>query len=216
MKIKIISRSTTKELIDQVRKVPLLEDKDVFVYKDSNISIKDFYADELNIPKLTFIKSNLGRIKRLRENFLDQHKLDILQLDSILTYRDEKRKVWTMIPPIVELVTKNVNYIPRNKKELDPDREFKDIRMTVLGDGAHRGYVARELGLRLKVIFVSGADPNYPYYAYPNDWSEAEIVSSAESKSKRKFFVWEDKYKLYRNFGAISTGGVRKAGSTGY
>lgn len=215
MKYNIISKSSTQELIDLVRTVPLLSDPAVQVYENSNISIKEFYPEELNLAKLSFIKSNIERTKQLREDLITQHNIDILNLDFRLEFQNENEKSWVIIPPIVELSPKAVQYVPKENEE-DPNRIFENIKIPILGDGAHRGFVAKELGVQIKVVFISNADPKYPYYAYPNDWSEAEIAEETVAKEKRKYFVWEDKYSLFRDFSVISTGGVRETGSKGY
>lgn len=212
--MKIISQTNTEELIEEIRNVPLLNDREIKVYSKSNITIKQFYPDELNIAKITFIKSNLDRTEKIYRELL-KHNIDILQLDRKITYQDDEGKKWVMIPPIVELANKSVRYIPA-EGEVDPKRVFNNIRIPILGDGAHRGYLAMKLGCLLKVVFISNVDKRYPYYAYPNDWNEANLVTEAQAQSLRKYFVWEEKYKLYRDFSSISTGGVRAEGSKGY
>ncbi len=216
MSIKIIHISTTDELFQDIRKVPLHDNPNIFVYKDSKLSIKEFYADELNLTKINFLRDNLERTKLLRNELLEQHGIDILRLDSKITYQDNNGREWVMIPPIVELSAKKIKYIPRNNGELDPLKEFDNIKIPVLGDGGHRGYLARELGIQMKVVYISNSNPNYPFYAYPNSWEESQLVDTVDAKNTRKYYVWEDKYKLYRDFGVISTGGIRKEGSKGY
>jgi hypothetical protein len=84
------------------------------------------------------------------------------------------------------------------------------MELPLVNDGLHRVWLARELGLPVRVIAVRGAPPEHPYYAYPASWSAVRLVDEVPTdKNLRKRHRRADYYALYRDFGPLGVGKPR-------
>ena len=65
-------------------------------YKKHSSEERTNQVNELNVPKLAFIKNNIKILKELRHDLLRDCNIDILKLSSRIEYEDEdgKRKRW--------------------------------------------------------------------------------------------------------------------------
>ena len=107
-----------------------------------------------------------------------------LELDNQLLLRDGDYTIG-LIPPIVEH---------------DP------VHGNCLIDGAHRTYVGRESGRQaMRAIYIQGANPNYPIYAYPNDWHEIrEYEEVPKDPALKKRYRTQNPQVLYRNLSGLN------------
>ena len=213
MNVKIHNKIPFEDLVERIRKVPLQvkddEGSQIFVYRDADISLRELRVNEVNPTTFYLIRKGLQFQRDLREALLKQHKIDSLHLDCGLEIEvDECEKIWTLTPPIIEVTPRTVIYHPR-EGEID-HKEKAQIQVTIINDGAHRIGIAKESSSTFNAIYIVGADPEFPFYAHPNEWSRIKIVDEAPSdKRDRKFYSRENCYALYRDFGVIGCGAPR-------
>ncbi|MDO8628740.1 MAG: hypothetical protein Q7R56_03225 [Nanoarchaeota archaeon] len=214
--ITIIERFSFEELERRLRTVPLKGDQTIHPYEKARISTKTFYPQEVNPTTFYLLRNGLKLHESLRAYFLT-YGIDILHLDGGITFdveglpEAERRK--TLIPPIVELTSRVVRFIPQ-EGEIDYPQSVP-VSIPILNDGAHRVMTARQAQTDFTAVFVSGASPEYPFYAHPNSWEQVKIVDHVpHNKHEKKMYIRPDVSFLYRDFGVLGCGTFRFGGST--
>ena len=215
MNIKIVNRISFADLVERIRKVPLVkkseDGSEIFVYDKARISLRELDPDEVNPTTFYLLKENLKFQEDLRKHLQETEGIDTLLLDIGLEIVNEVNEVWTLMPPIIEVTPRMVRYQPL-EGELSYEETVK-VQIPIINDGAHRVATARKLGMTFKGIFISGADERYPFYAHPNEWERVKLVDSVpKTKGEKKLYSREDCYGLYRNFGVLGCGKPRMLG----
>lgn len=211
MNIEIVKRISSSELFDRLRKVPLTG-TDTLVYANADISIKELHPDHVNPTTFYLLKNGIEFQRKLRDSLLDKYGIDTLKLDGALEIIvDNSGEIWTLTPPIIEVTGREVRYVA---KEGDIEYgETSTVQIPIINDGAHRVNLAREIGKRFNGIYISGALMNFPFYAHPNSWDRVKVVDEVpSSKEEKKFYLREDCYALYRDFGVLGCGKPRRLG----
>ncbi len=212
MKIEIVRRIPFSELAKKIRHVPLVqkdsEGSERYVYKNARVSVKTFHPDEVNPTTFYLLKKGLEFQTELHETMIRDYGIDTLNLDAGYEIRNEKGEIWGLIPPIVEITPRRVRYVA-GKEEISY-KEAVTIQIPIINDGAHRVWMAREKNNLFKALCISGADPEFPFYAHPNEWSRVKLVDEVpKDKREKKFYSRENSYGLYRDFGILGCGAPR-------
>lgn len=210
--LEIVREIPWKELEQKIREVPLLEKGDngaeVFPYSTAKIAIRNVSVKELCCPSKYALKINLEEQRRLHQ-FLLESGIDSLSLTSGVELTDGSGEIWSLLPPVVEVVEQEVIFPPR-EGELDHSNRSSLIPMQMLIDGVHRVLLARELDRELNVLHITGVDPHYPYYALPNSWSELQVLNELpRSAQEKKLYRRGNCYGLFRNFDTLGCGAPR-------
>ena len=142
---------------------------------------------------------------------LDKQGIDTLMLDCLLKLKNEEGQEFGLMPPVVEVQTRRVRYVP-GKGELSHEGTY-EIQVPVINDGLHRFMLARLVGKPVRVIHIARSDPEFPFYAHPNEWSRVRVVDRVPAtKEEKKLYSREDCYALYRDFGVLGCGAPRGTG----
>lgn len=216
MKIEIVSQTTWEDLEIMMRKVPLLkttrsDGSPVFVYENADISLRAISTEEVNPTSFYALHQGLRTQRELRRALLDQYGIDTLALTGLLRLRLESGEEIGLMPPVVEVQTRRVHYAAK-EGEIRYDHAF-DIKIPLINDGLHRFMIAREERSRVNVAYIVGANPEYPFYAHPNEWERVNVVDKVPgTKEEKKLYSREDCNALYRNFGIFGCGAPRGTG----
>jgi hypothetical protein len=172
------------QLVKQLQDTTMLTNKSVHPYENADIRIEEMPIDGFSPTQLYVLKEHLEVQKDLRESFLDKG-YDTLRLYGAVLLKNAGITAW-MMPPIVE-----------------DDQEYGPCLL----DGAHRAYLARQLGIRsIGVLHISGILTNTPMIALPTRWDEViEYESEPTDKSKKKHYRnIPNMYNYYRDFSGIT------------
>lgn len=215
MNIQIVNRISFIDLVDRIRKVPLVqkskEGSEIFVYEQARISLRELDPNEVNPTTFYLLKNNLEFQRDLRKVLQETEGIDTLSLDMTLEIKNQDGELWTLMPPIIEVTPRQVKYSPL-EDEIRHEQIVK-VQIPIINDGAHRVYLAREMGIPFRGVFISGVDERFPFYAHPNEWERVKLVDSVpKTKEEKKFYSREDCYALYRNFGVLGCGKPRMLG----
>jgi hypothetical protein len=208
MNVELLSRYDDAELERRLRQITLLNSP-VRPYERADIRILTVPADFLFPAAFYVAQAHLERQRELRTALL-KSGVDTLNLSGGVEFRvgDE---IWAAIPPVVEFQLERVEHHPAGSGGIrHPPLE---IEFPLINDGLHRVYLARELGISVRVVAVRGVSPETPYYAYPSSWSQVKLVEKVpEDKNLRKRHRIENYYSLYRDFGPLGVGKPRHPG----
>ncbi len=173
------------ELLERLRKVRLLKNPDVLIYKDALITL-EFISTSCLYPTQRYVLiQELEKVRNLQWA-LREHGYDMFCLNGYL-------EIWlkgqdnpiTLLPPVVE------------------ESIEKDGRVVALiNDGMHRLYLARAQWVIPQVVFVRGVPKEYPYYAYPNpdQWENIDILDELPPGYIKKWHRIYNYHSLYRDF----------------
>jgi len=161
--------------------------------------VSDFWPDELNPTSLYVLSDQLELMQKIRKELLGQEQIDILQLSDILHIRTAEGKLIAMAPPFVEFYPENVRIIPLPGDKPTPER--LSITVPILKDGIHRTWLAREEGVKIRCIVVSGALAQHKPYAYPNSWDQVGVYES--KPENKKFYRRHNEYSYLRPLKAL-------------
>ena len=223
MKVTILKRISFEELEQLLRQVPLKgrdsSGNQIFPYATARISSKSFYADEVNPSTFYLLKSGLERQRELRSSLMDQYGIDTLCLDGALHFRVEGEDILEherekmLIPPIIEFTPRFIVYQPQSG-EIDYSEIVVKAYIPLINDGAHRAFLAKELGIPFNVAFISQSSEEYSFYAHANSWGNVRVVDEVPAgKEDKKLYRLPDCYAVYRDFGILGCGDPRKAGA---
>ncbi|HCU70546.1 MAG TPA: hypothetical protein DIC35_02185 [Candidatus Moranbacteria bacterium] len=166
----------------RIRKVTLLNDKEIFPYQEAQISLEEVIPRDIKITSYYALEKNLSFIRSLHRKLLRQG-YDIFQLTIGLVIQINEEDPRELVPPVVE-VENDIHFIL---------------------DGLHRAYVADAIGSPLNVMVVKNA--SVEAYALPNEWSEIRIRQEVPENSFEKKKYREGYRNLYRDL--PGTGGIR-------
>jgi hypothetical protein len=193
MNIVDVERHSVQELIDRLRRVPLLEQPDIFLYEKAFISLECIHTNILHPPQNYIWLEELRKVQNLRWS-LSAHGVDLFRLDGYVTYtvrqEDGSDATYDVYPPIIE-----------ESIEVDGTVAF------LINDGMHRVYLARLEWVVPQVVYVRGLPKEYPYYAYPRPerWEGIDLLAENPNPKKylKKCHRIRDNKHLYRNFQAV-------------
>lgn len=211
MRIDILNKIPFSELEEMIRDVPINQ-KDasgerIKVYRNADISFRETPVNQVNPTSFYLLKGNLDTQRSLREAMLDAHGIDTLHLDAAYEIQNGE-EIWTITPPIIEITPRIVQYLPGDQEitYTQPAR----INIPIINDGLHRVSLAQENDESFLGMHISGADERFPFYAHPNSWNRVKVVDEVPStKQEKKFYLRENCYELYRDFGTLGVGSPR-------
>lgn len=187
-------------LIDKLREVSMLEDPEIFPYRNAVISLEKLVISELYPAQRYVLKSELEKVRKLKWELLCYNR-NIFKLDGFLNVHDADSDVENdtiaVLPPIVE-------------EYITPDGHVAHL----INDGMHRLYMAYLEWEIPQVVYIRGLPKFMPYYAHPipkKDWSTIEIWDDIPAGKFKKWHQVEQNKKLYRNFNSVfnNVGGPR-------
>jgi len=208
MDIIAIERHSPEELIDCLRRVPLLKQPEVLVYHQALISLECLHTDCLNPAQNYIWLEELKKTQELRWSLAAQG-VDLFRLDGYVTYTvrlpDGGEETYDLYPPIVE-------------ESIEADGTFT----LIINDGMHRLYLARLEWVVPQVVYIRGLPQAYPYYAYPRreGWAGLDLLPENPDPQTylKKCHRQRDNKRLYRDFQAVfknvgrSRSSLRKSG----
>jgi hypothetical protein len=181
------------ELIERLRRVPLLEQPEILVYEQALITLERIHTDHLHPAQNYIWLEELRKVQELRWS-LATHGVDLFQLDGYVTYTvkgaDGGEERYDVYPPIVE-------------ETIEADGTLA----LIINDGMHRLYLARLEWLVPQVAYVRGVPKAYPYYAYPRPrrWEGLDLLpENPDPKTYlKKCHRQRENKRLYRDFQAV-------------
>ena len=197
MNITSVQRFDMQELIGRLKNLTMLEDENMYPYRDAYISVERICVEELHPPQRYVMKSELTKVRELKWA-LEEHGVDLFNLDGFVRiFLEGREEPVDVLPPVVEEI------IERNG------------RIThVINDGMHRIYMAYLEWVIPQVVYVRGLPKSVPYYAYAipeRDWTKIELLEEIPKTYIKKWHRIEKNKTLYRNFNSVFTnvGGPR-------
>ncbi len=196
MKIVNVERHGPGELIERLRRVSMLTDPDVLIYREAFISLEKIRADLLSPPQSYILASELQKVRRLRWA-LAEFGVELFCLDGYVSvYLDGYEDPVDVLPPVVE-------------ESVEADGSVHMI----ICDGMHRISLARMEWFIPQVIFIRGIPRDKPYYAYPvpGGWGAVVTRDDLPEGFIKKWHRIEAYKTLYRNFNSAfsNVGGPR-------
>jgi len=195
--MEIINFLPEEELVNEMHKTTMLTNKNIFPYKEADIKIQKMSLNDIRPTQLYILKDHLEFQNTLHYELLE-YGYNTLRLMGSLTLKNLEN-IQGMLPPIVE-----------------DDMEFGPCLL----DGAHRAYLARQLGYKaINVIMISGVLRETPMIAMPNEWNEITEYDNIPDTvlKKRRRQLPGPKYDYYRDFSHITNVGkdIRSAMTVG-
>lgn len=201
MNLNTIDSYASSILIERLRHVTMLENKNVEIYKNCFISIEVIDPNVL-IPTQRYILIDELKTKIELEYALNKNMCSMFELCGYITYTvSDKDNVYTLLPPIIE--------------------EQIDLRgrvLPVINDGMHRVYLSKKLNKnKIFVVYIRGISKKYPYYAYPleHGWNDVSEINELQQGYIKKFHVIENNKRFYRNFDSVFTNCSKPRGANG-
>jgi hypothetical protein len=193
MNIISLKRHSGKELIDKLRRVPLLKQPGILIYEQALITLECLHTDSLHPPQNYIWLEELRKVQNVRWS-LAGHGVDLFRLDGYVTYtvqlEDGSEATYDVYPPIVE-------------ESIEADGTVA----LLINDGMHRVYLARLEWVSPQVVFVRGIPKEYPYYAYPRPegWEGIDLLAENPDPKRylKKCHRVRDNKRLYRDFQAV-------------
>lgn len=192
--VRLVNVLPVDDAFERLRNAPLeaAGDEEIFLYRYARMRIADIVPDEVNPTSLYVMRDLLETQRALREHLLAEYEIDTLRLTKVL-HLETKNGPLGMAPPVVEIYEENVRILPRPGERTPPDLR---IRIPILKDGIHRGFLARELGVTLSCVLIHGASDSVRPYAYPNHWSDVRIYDA--KPEVKKYYRREVPYSFMR------------------
>lgn len=196
MKILKVIGHSQEELIRKLRRVTMLTDPSLYVYKDVFISLEKIHTRFLAPPQSYVLVKELQKVRELKWQ-LEGHGIDLFTLNGYVSlYLEGYEEPIDLLPPIVE-------------ESLEQDGSIFNI----VCDGMHRVYLARMEWVAPQVVFIRGLPENMPYYAFPipEGWPAVAIKEDLPEGFIKKWHRIRDYKSLYRNFNSSfnNVGGPR-------
>ncbi|HDL08435.1 MAG TPA: hypothetical protein ENG35_06835, partial [Desulfobacteraceae bacterium] len=102
IKILEVQQFSEQELIDRLRKLTMLEDKETKPYEKTFISMENICIDDLFPPQRYVLKSELMKVRELKWR-LEEQGIDIFNLNGFIRVKlDGNREPIDLLPPVVE------------------------------------------------------------------------------------------------------------------
>lgn len=185
------------ELLERLRNLTMLTDKETKPYENAFISLENISTEDLFPAQRYVLKSELYKVRDLKWA-LEEKGFDLFNLNGFvrLTLEGVDEPV-DLLPPVVE------ERIERNGRIVN-----------IINDGMHRVYSAYLEWVIPQVIFVRGLPKNLPYYAYAipeKDWTQIELRDDIPKTFVKKWHRIKENKKLYRDFNSTfkNVGGPR-------
>lgn len=196
MKIVDVKCHGVNELIEKMRRVSMLTDPEVFIYRESFISLEKIRVELMSPPQSYILASELQKVRNLRWQ-LREYGVELFCLDGYVTiYLDGVEEPVDVLPPVVE-------------ESVEQDGTVHNI----ICDGMHRVSLARMEWFIPQVVFIRGIPKDKPYYAYPvpGGWTQVVVREDLPEGFIKKWHRIKEYKTLYRNFNSsfINVGGPR-------
>ncbi len=215
--ISIAETETWSQLETRLRHVGLLGDPHLKPYAQATIESRVINSDDVWPVARYILTDHLETQRFLHWAFEQEQGIDTLHQEDdqsrILFTLEGEAEEWALIPPIIE-------ESPLDGKPL-------------LVDGEHRFFLARELGVPIKVIWISQVPKQFPIVATPIDWSEVKAYDEVPDTSKKRDYRYPTLdsfpdisvvsdvnitqenflYFFFRDLAPVCTSGVRRVGS---
>ncbi len=193
MNIVALERHSPAELLQRLRRVPLLKQPDVLIYEHALISLEQVHTDSLHPAQNYIWLQELKKTQELRWSLAAQ-EVDLFRLEGFVTYTvrdpDGEEVTYDLYPPVVE-------------ESIEADGTVA----LIINDGMHRLYLARLEWAVPQVVYVRGVPKAYPYYAFPRPagWDGLDILADNPDPRTylKKCHRVRDNKKLYRDFQAV-------------
>jgi hypothetical protein len=193
MNIIDLERHSMPELIEKLRRVPLLHQPDKLIYEKALITLECIHTNFLHPPQNYIWLEELRKVQELRWS-LAAEGIDLFRLDGYVTYtvrqEDGDHAIYDVYPPIIE-----------------ESFEADGAVTLLINDGMHRVYLARQEWIVPQVVYVRGIPKEFPYYAYPRPerWEGIDLL--AENPDPRLYLKKchrrRENKLLYRDFQAV-------------
>jgi hypothetical protein len=188
-----LTRHSPEELLERLRRVPLLKQPDILVYAEALISLEHIHTDNLAPTQNYVWLAEFKKVQELRWS-LAEHGVDLFRLDGFVTYTvrgaDGAEENYDVYPPVVE-------------ESLEADGSVA----LLINDGMHRLYLARLERVVPQVIYVRGVPKKYPYYAFPRPggWEGIDLLADNPDPKAylKKCHRRRENKRLYRDFQAV-------------
>ncbi|KJS68503.1 MAG: hypothetical protein JL50_04195 [Peptococcaceae bacterium BICA1-7] len=196
MKILKVERHSVDELLQRMRRVSMLTHPDIFVYRDSFISLECIRAELLSPPQSYILAGELQKVRNLRWQLKD-FGVELFRLDGYVSiYLEGEDEPVDVLPPVVE-------------ESVEVDGTIHSI----ICDGMHRVSLSRMEWAIPQVVFIRGIPSDKPYYAYPvpGGWSQVTLREDLPDGFIKKWHRIKEYKTLYRNFNSAfnNVGGPR-------
>ncbi len=193
MDIVAIDRHSPADLIEALRRVPLLHQPETLVYERALITLEQIHTDHLHPAQNYLWLEELRKVQELRWS-LRAWGIDLFRLDGYVTYTvkraDGSQADYDVYPPVIE-------------ESIEADGSVA----LLINDGMHRIYLARLERLIPQVVFIRGVPKAYPYYAFPRPegWAGIDILPDNPDPKRylKKCHRCRDNKRLYRDFQAV-------------
>lgn len=214
--IEIIRVYPWEELEGILRQVKLKGDPTLFPYVTARIESQAFRIEEVYPLSLYVLSDSVQLHRELRELFLANYALDLLDLSGIIEFRTEEGE-HLISPPLVEI------------SKPDGDKPL-------LVDGINRFLLAREVGVpRVRSIVIAGVPDHFPLVPLPSRWDEVCVHETVPPEIEKRRFRFPDldlfpdiswfsevevtgensRYFFYRDLSPLGSSGIRKPGKEG-
>jgi hypothetical protein len=124
-----VTRHNSAELLDRLRRVPLLQQPEILVYAEALITLEQIHPEALSPAQNYVWLDELKKVQELRWS-LAEHGIDLFRLDGFVTYTVRGAKGaeenYQVYPPVVE-------------ESIEADGRVA----LLINDGMHRLYLAR-------------------------------------------------------------------------
>lgn len=211
--IKILDEQDFSALEKLLRQVPLQGDPRVKVYQHAQIIPKKYRLTDLSPTSLYVLHRQLEQ-QRTMYRYLQTHGRNLFELKGILDY-EQSGKTYRLAPPIIERYVE-----PTTGKEV-----------SVIIDGLHRLWVARELGHdEVWVIEVSELPKALPPTPLPVAWQDVKVRDTVPPTPQKRRYRYASPesfpdmksvtdvpvtalnylYFLYRDYASLGSEGIRK------
>lgn len=178
-------------------------DEKVRPYLNANFRMTTYQPFELNPTALYVLEKRLEVQRELRKTLLERFGIDVYRLPSVINIKFNDETI-SMVPPVVEIYEEHVSVLARqgDRKPL----QQQAIRISLLLDGLHRMWCAKETGNSIRCLAVWSTTNRYLPYAYPNEWKDIRIRKTVPGT--KKYYRRKDPYTFMRPLSALRFGGI--------
>lgn len=196
MKILRVEKHGSGELIERLRRVSMLTNPEIFIYRESLVSLEKIRTEFLSPPQSYILSAELQKVRNLRWQ-LKEFGVELFSLDGYVSvYLEGYEEPVDVLPPVVE-------------ESVEQDGSVHNI----ICDGMHRVSLARMEWVIPQVVFIRGIPRDKPYYAYPvpGGWNQVVIRDDLPEGFIKKWHRIKEYKTLYRDFNSAFTnvGGPR-------
>ena len=196
VKIVKVEKHGAGELIERLRRVSMLTNPEIFIYRESLVSLEKIRTEFLSPPQSYILSAELQKVRNLRWQ-LKEFGVELFSLDGYVSvYLEGYEEPVDVLPPVVE-------------ESVEQDGSVHNI----ICDGMHRVSLARMEWVIPQVVFIRGIPRDKPYYAYPvpGGWNQVVIRDDLPEGFIKKWHRIKEYKTLYRDFNSAFTnvGGPR-------